>query len=384
MNLKSTALLLQAFFLLVISAQAHEEEACRFECKVSSHLVSDNDRGGRQEAMLFMGPPEGVSIPEFTSNRIYSGKWKTPRVKEGFLHFAYEHVSKEKRLFYFDHNCDGNLGDEQAVPATVVWSNWVKFEPVKIQFPGLESPEIFHLQADFNVISQRFWFRTKVHYQGEILVDGELMECLLIDNNANGVFNDVLEDVVRVGEKPDRIEHLLSQYIKIHNGFYHLSPEPHGGTVRFGQMTHLPLGKVELTKKIHDLTLIGDRTCLHYNPEDNIIQVPEGEWRIKSWTINWKDDEGATWRLDGDSFPEDQTFHVKKDETVPIRIGESMEMVLKKSWRWGGYKFILSLKGNLGERVLICCSDWKKCSPKLVIQNKEASYKETVELKTHG
>ena len=128
---------------------------------------------------------------------------------------------------YIDANANGDLSDDAASEPYRRESNMASFGPLKIVFNTEDGPITYHLAAELGispgqkycVLSPACW------YEGSITVGGVKKQCVLIDYNINGAFNDKSIDPgqcdrIRIGEEGGRDTRYVGNFIEIGDKLY--------------------------------------------------------------------------------------------------------------------------------------------------------------------
>ena len=233
---------------------------------------------------------------------------------------------------HFDFNHNGDLTDDEVVKGEVQTGQYSPGQSyAQISFPRLdvtvdadgtpvESSIFFsgHMQSskDFNYAS--FSINAGAYREGQITLDGKKRKVVLIDFNSNGRFDDEMKiinvtrsegqeavypqygDMLLVDPEPNQgmydspydvtsadYRHNVSKLIRIDGRFYDMRITPAGdklslepSAVAMGNVTNPNNGFRALIYSDKDLILkIG-------GDKDVPIPVPEGEWKLASYTIN--------------------------------------------------------------------------------------------------
>jgi hypothetical protein len=83
-----------------------------------------------------------------------------------------------------------------------------------------------------------------------------------------------------------------------------------------------PFGNIRLPQMITEFAAAGKNGRFIRKPQDGVIKLPVGEYRIDHWTIVRKDNEGSNWKLQGSEFSEKGLFKVSETEYTELAIGE--------------------------------------------------------------
>ena len=197
-------------FALAFTARASERQWLRYYTGREIRQVLGNI--GSQQISLNTDRPAGIELPEITTNNPLFGKWLTPMVKSGQVWMALARSKNDghyDRLF-IDSNTNDNLADETVVMVYQAERLRSNFGPVKVVFDLEDGPVAYHLNLEFSNYNNRNRFSATSGgwYEGTITIGEQKKRCMLIDQNANGTFNDKSDnpyecDCIRIGEKDD-------------------------------------------------------------------------------------------------------------------------------------------------------------------------------------
>ena len=105
-----------------------------------------------------------------------------------------------------------------------------------------------------------------------------------------------------------------------------------------------------------------------------LSKLKPGSYKIKSWIIERKDDNGNTWQLKPRTAKGKLT--VLEGQTPKPKLGDPVTAKLSVRKYSKGYRLQVATKGQLGENVEICLSDNKRSGPVLRIWNEAKTYEE--------
>jgi hypothetical protein len=329
--------------------------------------------------------PEGVKLPKFKGEPLFD-RWTTPMVKAGFLNLALDRSTRNGPydLLYLDRNADGHLADEEVIKPYRTESRSANWGPVKIVFDGEDGPITFHLnlqsyvREDYRVlyISAGGW------YEGTVSLNGQSQPCTLVDYNGNGVFNDRSTDLnqadrIRIGDPEKETLRMVGDLLEVENKLYSLKVAPDGAFVVLDRAPDVTYGQVHLPKSITSFGAGGPQGQFDRIPNDGLVKLPIGKYRIEHWAIERKDEDGSPWRVEGKYFDANGVFAVTADGEPTLKVGEPLQSSLRA--KKDGDKYALSQKvaGQLGETITITQGGKRPRAPKLEVTSKDKKYERT-------
>jgi hypothetical protein len=113
------------------------------------------------------------------------------------------------------------------------------------------------------------------------------------------------------------------------------------------------------------------------NGMDGPAQLPFGQYRVQSWTVERKDEKGSIWKLNGSGVPY-RSFEIGKEpyrlESEPEPIAASLNV------RCSGesYSFSIDLTAPAGQRVRLLQDEKRAKAPTLEITNADKSFNVTL------
>ncbi len=371
-----------SLLVLTSTAVAQEEQWLQYHSeREAQQIVGDM---GTSNPTLTSEKPQGVELPEFKAQQQFFAKWSTPMVESGYLWISLDRTQKQgqwNRLF-IDSNGNGHLNDETAITAyrTDQYSSY--FGPVKVVFEGEDGPLTYHLNFRFynyNERSRRLYVYSGGWYEGTITIAGAKKHCVLIDQNANGTFDDKsLEahkcDRIRIGEKGTRDTGYVGNYIEIDDVLYRTEIARDGAYIKLSKAEDIKFGNIRLPETITEFSAGGENGLFTFKPEKGAGPLPVGKYRVNSWTIERKDEKGRKWKLRSSMFSQRGDFEIVVDKETELSIGEPIISTLQARKSGSGYSFSQNLQGRLGERIELTRNGAQPLAPKLHVKNKDGTY----------
>jgi hypothetical protein len=369
---------------LGVTGQASEQQWLRYRSGRDVRQILGNI--GSQQIELSEERPTGVGLPEFEASNPLFGQWTTPMVESGHIWISLDRSEKDgpyDRLF-IDSNADGNLKDETVVTAYQKQWNRANFGPLKVLFKVENEPVAYHLNFEFiGYNNQNMFIATSGGwYEGQITVGQRRIHCTLIDQNANGTFNDTSDyayecDRIMIGEKSEQQINFVGKEIVIGAVVYEPKIARDGSFLEITPAENVTYGKIRLPETIHQFAVMSDERLFTIKPDKGTGQLPVGKYRIQFWKTEHKDEQGNDWVLAGKDFGGQGDFVVGDSGQTDINIGEPITCEMQIRKRGSNYSFSQVLRGNLGEQIEMTCNGSRPEAPKLNIKNDTGSYDRT-------
>jgi hypothetical protein len=349
--------------ILALAAGAQDEQWLQYHSEREAYRII----GGRSSSQLVTSDkPDGVKLPEFKSKQQLFTEWSSPMVKNGKLWIVLDRTSEQgqwDRLF-IDSNGDGNLDDEDVVAAYRTERRYTYFGPVKIVFEIEDGPVTYHLNFrlyDYNELNRRLYIYQGGWYEGEITVAGRKKNCMLVDYNLNGTFNDKSlqsrdADRIRIGQKGSEGTSFVGNYIEVDDVLYRLEIARDGAFVKLAKAEDVKFGNIKLPETITEFSAGGENGQFTRQMENGLTKLPVGKYRVDHWQIDRKDDKGKSWTIRGYGFSDRGDFEVTEAGETALEIGEPIQAGLEVRLNGENYEFSKSLRGSLGEYIRLTCS----------------------------
>jgi hypothetical protein len=136
-------------------------------------------------------------------------------------------------------------------------------------------------------------------------------------------------------------------------------------------------GSVRLSEAIGRFEAHGARGLVTIRPIKEVGRLPVGQYHIRSWKTERKDDGGNTWALTGRYFGQENTFEVNNDSEARLDVGEPIIATVEARNVDSSYSFNQIIKGRRQERIALTRNGFRPEPPKLHIKNKDGSYDRT-------
>jgi len=379
-------MLLRVFAGLLVTAMAvvavEEEQWLQYRwARDSRRIIRDM---GREVLDMTEDKPAGVELPELVGATPLFGFWRTPMVSAGRLWIAVDNSKKYgpyDRL-YIDSDGDGDLKDETAAEPYRTDNNRSSFGPVKVILEGEDGPITYHL--NFDVYTRRggrqLYVTSGGWYDGTITVGGAKKQCVIIDRNANGTFDDKSEhreqsDRIRIGKDVKRDTRFVGNYVQVDGVLYELEIARDGAYVKLSKADDVKYGKIVLPKTISELAVGGENGLLYAELENGAARLPAGKYVVDHWAIDREDKDGVKWTLKGQNYgTNSNAFEVAAGAVVSLSVGEPIISTLEVQHKQNNYSFRQNLTGQLGERIEILRRGRRARAPKLHVRNGDCKY----------
>ena len=235
--------------------------------------------------------PDGVELPQFQNESLLFARWSTPMAQRGYLHISMDRTDKYGPYdqLFIDSDGDGHLNDEAMVTAYLIEQSNSRFGPVKVVFEGEDGPITYHLNFQFYVRNDEKRLRVSSGgwYEGTVTVAGKKKQCVLIDYNANGTFNDKsLEaqksDRIRIESEGERDTRFVGNFIQVDDALYRLEIACDGAFAKLTEAKDVTYGSIRLAETITEFSAGGENGLFNITPEKSLGLLPGGEYRIHS------------------------------------------------------------------------------------------------------
>jgi len=136
-------------------------------------------------------------------------------------------------------------------------------------------------------------------------------------------------------------------------------------------------GSVELPEAIGRFAAEGDKGMFTIAPENGTARLPIGEYGIRAWRTERKDEQGNAWALTGQYFGSEATFEISEGKATKLDIGEPVVCTPQVSKGGSVYYFNYGLRGRSDEYIESTRNGSRPQAPKLHIRNEDGTYDRT-------
>lgn len=325
--------------------------------------------------------PQNIKLPELQAPALF-GCWSNSLDPKGRW-FALDRTAKtglQNRLF-FDRNGNGRLDDETPVSTTTRDVTSAGFSPIKLVFKGDDGPLSYHVVPQLYVWEPdriQLLLGSACWYEGTVNFDGKKQRIQLIDENVNGVFNDV-GDAARGSDRISFVgdevnDRSLGKYLELDQKLLAVDVARDGAFIKVKPAEGVRFGKIRVSPDIREVTAIGQMGHFVRKVENGEFDLPVGGYRMQGWKLDRKDDQGATWTLMGYGLGKSADFTVQPDTPVALAPGEPIRCQLSATETKGQVAFSLRMVGNLGESVEVLKGKDRPRAPQLLLASKDGTF----------
>ena len=136
-------------------------------------------------------------------------------------------------------------------------------------------------------------------------------------------------------------------------------------------------GPVRLPEAISRFEADGAKGLITIRPGKGVVRLPVGQYHIRSWKTERKDDGGNTWALTGRYFGQENIFEVNNDSEAKLDVGEPIIATVEARNTGSSYSFNQVIEGRRQEIIELTRNGSRPQPPKLHIKNKDGSYERT-------
>ena len=136
-------------------------------------------------------------------------------------------------------------------------------------------------------------------------------------------------------------------------------------------------GSFSLPEAISRFEADGAKGLVAIEPGKQASQLPVGEYRVRFWKTERKDEQGNSWALSGHYYGQDNKFEIKGDNETKLDVGEPIIATVDARNAGSSYSFNQIIKGRGQEIIELTRNGSRPQPPKLHIKNKDGSYDRT-------
>lgn len=336
--------------------------------------------------MILTQRPESVEMGRFVSRQPLFCWWESPLLDHKKLLVALDQsrIDGPYDLLYCDGNENGSLLDEEPYRAVKEQNRRLTFGPVEVLVNTSEGKLLYHLAFQYYSTSSRqyMYVSSAGWLEGRITVGQQKLLCSLIDNNANGTFNDSSIDFrkvdhLQIGTGSRQTLFFVGKYIPLGDQLYSLTVPSDGATIRLEPAEQVPMGYVEIPEGLHECVLGGTNGLFYLRSPQGRIALPQGKYRLKEWTMQ-RLSHSQIWEMTGTKFGTSTLFTLSSDQVVKLPIEEPLIAELGISYRDSTYSMHQELKGNLSETISITCQGRRPDPPRLLITGARGRFRKVL------
>ena len=332
--------------------------------------------------------PQGVQLLDLKSAHPLFAKWLSPLAPNGSLWVILDRASKEGSydILFIDSNADNSLKDETAVVAHFSNESRAQFGPIEVALKGREGAVAHHLSFEFVLQADgpRLNVRSGGWYEDDITVGGKQKHCVLLDQNANGLFNDKAIDLkdcdlIQLGKEGDPDVSLVGNFVQVDENLHRLEVSPNGTWVRLTEATNVEFGAVKPRPggDMTELVAGGENGMLTVKLEKDIGKLPVGKYRVYGWDVDRQDGDGNPWKAKATSFGNPEVFEISEGKETRLDVGEPIVSTIE-TYRSGAQCTIRhAWRGKADEHIQLTRNEVPPPPAQVHIWNADRSYDRT-------
>jgi hypothetical protein len=136
-------------------------------------------------------------------------------------------------------------------------------------------------------------------------------------------------------------------------------------------------GSLRLPEAINRFEADGANGLVTIEPGREVERLPAGQYRIRFWKTERKDEQGNQWALTGQYYGQDNPFEIKDGDETRLDVGEPIIATVNARNVGSSYSFNQIIKGRYDEIIELTRNGSRPQPPKLHIKNKDGSYERT-------
>jgi hypothetical protein len=136
-------------------------------------------------------------------------------------------------------------------------------------------------------------------------------------------------------------------------------------------------GSFRLPEAISRFEADGAKGPVTIEPGIQTSRLPVGEYHVRFWKTERKDEQGNTWALSGQYYGRNNPFEIKEGNETKLDVGEPIIATVDARNAGSSYSFNQVIKGRRQEIIELTCNGSRPQPPKLHIKNEDGSYDQT-------
>jgi hypothetical protein len=152
---------------------------------------------------------------------------------------------------------------------------------------------------------------------------------------------------------------------------------PDAGGVKLAAAKDNAYGSIRLPEAISRFHADGANGLVRIEPGRQAKQLPAGQYHIRFWKTERKDDGGNSWVLAGQYYGQSNQFEIKNGDETELDVGEPIIATVDARNVGSSYYFNQVIKGRHDEIIELTCNGSRPQPPKLHIKNTDGSYDRT-------
>ncbi len=379
-----TVFLCITLILIGCSVEAQEKQSLNYQTSSQPHALVGMLSPKALE--VTSERPEGIELTDFKLENPLFARWHSPVAPNGFLWVALGRTSKQgvpDKLF-IDSNGDGVLRDETAVAAHFSNGSRAQFGPIEVALKGREGPVTHHLNFEFVLQADgpRLNVRSGGWYEGDVTVGEKQKRCVLLDQNANGLFNDKAIDLkdcdlIQIGKQGEPDVSLVGKFIQVDEKLHRLEVAPNGAWIRLTEATDVKFGTVKQQPEMTELVGGGENGMLTAKLEKGLGKLPVGRYRVYGWVLQRKEADENLWAANATSFGNPNVFEIREGEQMNLEVGEPIVSTIEAQRSDAACTIRHSWRGRSGEWIRLTQNGLTPPPAQVHIWNADNSYDRT-------
>jgi len=343
-----------------------------------------------QQWPLTAKKPPNTPLPTFKDPNPLFYTWTTPMAPDTPVWIA---VDRDKptgpyHKIWIDSNANGSLQDEKPHIAYRTDPFYAFFKPARLIFPTPDGPVAYHLYLEFYSYQDNQYLRASpaCWYQGQITLGSKKLNCILIDHNTNGAFNDssldpAQQDRLRIGSLDNVKSFGVGRYLEYDNTLYKLKIAPDGAFIQLQPAPSVSTNMINTPADITEFSVNGLNGTFTRSPRNQTTTLPIGKYHLDRWTKQKTDENQKLWRLHAENSDDQGIFEVQSAGILELSIGSSIYAQLTATKIGDSeYSFNRILRGALGENLTLTVDNRDPAPPQIRIKNPDGSYDRTYTL----
>jgi hypothetical protein len=309
-------------------------------------------------------------------------------VKDGYLWIALDRNNKKGiyGILYVDSNANKSLKDEAAITPYERQQYYAQFGPIAVVFESNDGPITYHFNLSFSGYQKEkhAYVSSGCWYEGQITAGGTKYECMLIDYDCDGAFNDKSlnqweADRIQIKKGGKWESAFVGKYITIDDKLYNLKVAKDGAYIKLTEAVDVNYGNFRIPSEIAELQVGGKNGSFVFHPQNGLCRVPTGHYQILKWSIEQKQGTDV-WQLQARGTSDKARFIVTDMNEPNLMIGQPVISKLEVFQNQKNHQISYKLQGRLGESVTILRNENQASAPKVYITNADKSYDKTFSL----
>lgn len=150
-----------------------------------------------------------------------------------------------------------------------------------------------------------------------------------------------------------------------------------GEDVTLAAVADTSYGTILLPEAISRFEADGANGTVTIEPGKQVERLPAGQYYVRFWKTERKDDGGNTWALAGQYYGQNNPFEIKEGGQTRLDLGEPIIATVEARKAGSSYAFNQVIKGRHDEIIELTRNGSRPQPPKLHIKNKDGSYDRT-------